>query len=439
MTRRSGSDRPEPRKAAPGPRKAAAGPTKADPGLPKADAAESDPYESPWPKPRRTAPDPVGDIPRKGPREESEFTRTARIRRTGIKRASAGRAIAVGLLAFGIWTLFDANQLYQNALSAPYGARRSVALAILRPIKDVTNAIGLSGPVNGANDALGRTGAETSATLPPMPTFPGRPHSYPNDMDAFGMAPRPHTIAGAKLPTTPTGPTTWPPALRQPSLAHPLVVLDIGDSIGEDLGFGLGDVFAHDPYVKLIQKGAIDTGLARPSYYNWPLVLRADIAKFHPGVVVMMMGANDDSALELPGGGSVPTGTRQWDSVYRHRILLLMEEATSSGSHVVWVGLPPIQNSNVTPQFASHVNQIAQGLARTTAGVQYVSSWALLAGPKGQFVQYKSVNGSVQQIRYPDGLHLAPAGWDLLGSSLLKPMSQVLHLKLHARPIETLR
>jgi hypothetical protein len=432
-----------------------------------------DPYESPWPS-SRPIPRPAervmegisGDRPaeveiararaggaeaqpilgvstgqrssRKGPKPEEEYTQTDRIKRTGIKRASAARALAVGLLCFGIWTVFDANQLYHNALGSPFGTRRTVSLTILRPIKDLTNALGLSGPVNAADSALNRDGASSSATLPTLPVFAGDGVRPPNDAGVNGIAPMPHSGSGHAAPGVTPPPSAWPPPVAQPTLSHPLVMLDIGDSIGEDLGYGLAAVFGGDPYVDLIQKGQVDTGLSRPSYFNWPAALEADLKQYRPGVVIIMMGANDDSALELANGGSVAVGTPQWDAQYRHRILLLLAEAVSTGAHVLWVGLPPVQNSAVTPAFAQHVNALAQQLANSTPGASYVPSWSLLAGPNGQFVQYKQVDGSIQQIRYSDGVHLAPAGWDLLASYLLDPMAHLWHVNLHAKPIMTL-
>jgi uncharacterized protein len=350
------------------------------------------------------------------------------------RRTSAGRAIAIGLLCFALWSLFDANQLYHNALTSPYGMRRSVALDILRPMAAVTNAIGLSGPVSAANSALGRNGPATSPTLPPLPPPPVEVVRPPTDTNMWGMSPRPHSLKGQLLGTTPPK-NVWPPPMAQPTTAHPLVMLDIGDSIGEDLGFGLGDVFSNDPYVRVLQKGQINTGLARPDYYNWPAQLEADLRQYHPGAVVIMMGANDDQALSVPRHPGVATDTPAWNDIYKHRISLLMEEATASGAHVIWVGLPPVQNSAVTPAFAQHVNAMAQQLASSISGVTYVSSWTTLGGSKGQFVQYKKIGGNILQIRYSDGVHLAPSGWDLLASSLLRPMRQAWDVNLHAAPL----
>lgn len=348
-------------------------------------------------------------------------------------RASAGRALAVGLVCFGLWTLFDAHQLYHNAMTSPFGTRRSVAMAILRPIAAVTDAVGLSGPVNTADSALGRNLSTTSPTLPPPPPPPAA--SGPRalaDADSSGIAPKPHNNTGQVIGTLPpiVAPI-WPPPLRQPSRAHPLVLLDIGDSIGEDLGYGLGDVFANDPFVHVIQKGKIDTGLARPDTYNWPAALETDIHSFHPGAVVMMLGANDEQSL-AQGGRVIPLSSPLWDVYYSQRISLLLTEATDSGAHVLWVGLPPLNAPSVNSAFAKRVNALAKKLIAGRQGVTYVSSWSTLAGPKGSFAQYKKVDGSVQQIRYSDGVHLAPTGWDLLASALLAPMRQAWKINLHA-------
>jgi hypothetical protein len=245
------------------------------------------------------------------------------------RRASAARVIAAGLICFGLWTLFDANQLYHNALSSPFGTRRTVAIEILRPLATAMNAVGISGPVNAADGALGRNGPATDSTLPPLPpppAFQGR--RAPNNANGWGVAPAPHSRGGEGPPTAQL---LWPPPIPQPTKADPLVILDIGDSIGVDLGFGLGDVFANDPYVRVLQKGHIDTGLARPDAYNWPAVLEADLRQYHPGVVVMMIGANDDQALSVPGGSSVAVGTAEWNRAYHDRIDLVMAEATAAG------------------------------------------------------------------------------------------------------------
>ena len=76
-----------------------------------------------------------------------------------------------------------------------------------------------------------------------------------------------------------------------------MTLLSIGDSIGEDLGYGLGDVFSTDSAVRVVQEGVEDTGLSRADYYNWPGALEVDLRRYHPKIVVVMMGANDAQAF----------------------------------------------------------------------------------------------------------------------------------------------
>ncbi|MGH9298140.1 MAG: hypothetical protein ACRDZP_09235 [Acidimicrobiales bacterium] len=372
--------------------------------------------------------DQYGKKPRRGRRRPERVDRELFGRPSGT-HASAGRALGVGLLCFLLWGLFDANQLYHNAQASPEGTRRSVAMSLLRPVAAVTNALGLSGPVNSANTALHRNPPAPASLFIPPP--PGGGSRMANDAGASGLAPRPHTHYGQAAGEN-SGARVWPPPLGQPTTAHPLVVLDIGDSVGADLGFGLGDIFTGDHYVDLVQKGVEVTGLARPDYFNWPSHLAADIHQFHPGAVVVMLGANDMQALQQ-NGNFIPLGTPGWWHDYAQRVSLIMSEATSSGAHVLWVGLPPMAGAAVTSPFAEQVNGIAKTEAGAHSGVSFVSSWYTLGGKKGKFTQFLSVGGREEQVRYSDGVHLAPAGWDLLAQSLVQPMQHDWGIQLHAK------
>jgi hypothetical protein len=197
--------------------------------------------------------------------------------------------------------------------------------------------------------------------------------------------------------------------------------VDIGDSIGEDLGFGLGDLFTGDHSVHLLQEGVEDTGLVQPNYYNWPGHLQEYLDKYKPGAVVIMMGANDDQNMNVNGQVYTPLSSG-WVKAYTARVDVLMEESIAAGAHVIWVGLPPMGGGNITNPFVRQVNAIYLAQARRHPGVTFFPSWNVLASPKGKFTIYLKINGSEVAIRSTDGVHLDPAGWDLLAQALVKPM-----------------
>ena len=295
--------------------------------------APARPPTSPNPKEtgRTVARRPARPLPRTGDRRnasEHEVEPTDQRR-----RASAGRILGVGMLCFLLWLLFDANQLYHSAEAGQIGVRRTVAMSILRPIAAITNFLGISGPVNTANTALGRCGAgagsvcDTNVTVPPPAVIPQPPPGY------MGRGGAPHLGPGAHyVPPPPPPVRPGPPPLVSPTAAHPLTLLSIGDSIGEDLGYGIGDVFSNDAAVHVIQQAVEDTGLSRSDYYNWPATLESYLARDHPQIVVVMMGANDAQSLYANNGIYLSFGTAAWWQAYAARVSLVMSEATAAGA-----------------------------------------------------------------------------------------------------------
>jgi len=340
-------------------------------------------------------------------------------------RASAGHILAVGLICFMVWLLFDANQLYRSAQAGAIGARRTVAITILRPIAAVTDALGFSGPVNTANSLLGKCGLGGEPVCggsAPFVIMPPRPPGY------LGLGAAPHLGAGSRYIAPP--PNGGPPPLVSPTASHPLTLLSVGDSIGEDLGFGLGDVFSTDPAVHVVQEGVESTGLARSDYYNWPSTLEVDLARYHPQIVVVMLGANDAQALSI-NGGYLAFNTPKWWQACAARVGLMIDEATSVGAHVMWVGLPPMGPGSTVPGwFPQQLNKVFQHEVLLHPGATYFPAAKVLTTKTGRFTEYISVDGTLEQIRSTDGVHLLPPGYDLLARSLVQPIQQAWRINL---------
>ena len=338
-------------------------------------------------------------------------------------RTVSSRVVFVGLTCFGLWSLVDAPQLFRNAQASPLGVRRSVAMSVLRPLVRFDQSLGISRLTNAANDVLGRRGT-VGGSVTGTGALPANLHK-----GVRGPQP-PNGYVGASPVTIPaaSAPADWPPPISQPTTAHALVLLEIGDSLGEDLGFGLADVLP-SPQVRLIQAAVGDTGLSRPDYYNWPAQLQEDLDEYHPQGVIVFLGANDAQSF-MENGQVVSLGTPLWSADYSARVSAMMEEATQAGAHVLWVGMPIMQSTGLSEDMVV-LNSIYSRVSTEYAGVSYFPSWNIFTTASGQYSEFlPGADGSEEAVRDPDGIHLTQSGDDLLARAVIGAMDDDWRLNL---------
>ena len=224
--------------------------------------------------------------------------------------------------------------------------------------------------------------------------------------------------------------------LPVPSAAHPLTILEIGDSLGEDLGIGLKAVLGGRPHVVLKALAVGDTGLSNTAYYNWSAVLAKDLAAYHPAIVVVMLGGNDCQSF-FSGPTLEEPGTSSFDKAYSARVGALMAEATAAKARVLWVGIPIIQPGALGEaglRFSNCMVELNAAYAKEAAshqGATFFATWKLFEGPNGGYAEYLRIGGSLMEVRDPDGVHIdPPAGTDLIGNAVVKAMEADYHIPL---------
>jgi len=325
------------------------------------------------------------------------------------------------VVCFAVWLVLDAPSLQTSARESPIGVRRTVSLDILGPIAVVSRGLGLSHVVGWTDDILGRSqgGGPSVAVVNPPPPPKGK-----------GKGGRPTPTSPPRTAPAPTTPTTLPPLNPGPTAADPLRVLVIGDSIGIDLGQPLTNDLAATGVVAATLDGKVDTGLARPDYFNWPEELSADLANDHPQLVVAMLGANDPQSMVV-NGTAVAYGTAAWSSEYAWRVGSLMDEAIAGGAHVLWVGMPSMAGSQLNGEM-DVINGIVQVQAAIRAGdATYLDSTVILGTAQGTFTPYlTNSSGAEVNIRTPDGIHLTPDGGEVLSQAVMSSMRSALHVAL---------
>lgn len=338
-------------------------------------------------------------------------------------------ALAAVLACFAVWLVLDAPALLHSAQDAPLGTRRSVAMAVLRPIAAVSDALGLGHVVSGANRVIGHTGNTGSGVLqvegvpahrhrvaatPPRTATPPR-HEGTTPPPTGTPAP---VSASASIPTTPvTAPDGLAP-LAVPTPSAPLRLLVVGDSLGIDFGQPLVNDLAATDVVSAVLDGHIDTGLARPDYFDWQTELQRDIATYQPQAVVVFIGANDAQNF-MDGSTSLTYGTAAWNAAYATRVGAFMLTAVDSGARVLWIGMPPMAAPGLNAQM-ENLNDIDQSQAGSHRGVTYFASWPVLSNAQGQYSAFlANASGSEVQVRDLDGTHITEPGAQRLSQAAI--------------------
>ena len=246
------------------------------------------------------------------------------------------------------------------------------------------------------------------------------------------------TTIPTTVPGTVSGPTTRPRvgggcglSLANQTPSAPVgtcTVLEIGDSLGNDLGWGIKRELNPTSGFNVIQLDKSASGLANTGFYNWPAQLAIYLKKYHPQLVLASFGGDDEQGMKV-GGSSVQFATPAWKVAYLARVRQIISEATASGSYVVWVGLP-VMKPPYYNQGAQLINSLFQQAVASEANATYISTAALFANPQGAFQSNAFVNGRATPLRQSDGIHYSFAGENVLATYVLCQIALIYHIQL---------
>jgi hypothetical protein len=352
-------------------------------------------------------------------------------------------ALLTLLVALGLWAILFSPALERSAETAPVGARRTAALAVLRPLSALSDALGLSGVSEAAMAALGRDadaapGGELDLDeldLPPLPPLDVEPDPPPlPPQGVTSPSPPPATEEPQERPDGGDGeaPGSEPEAgIRVPTPESKLRVAVVGDSLSQGLGPAIERWLRAD-VSRVLSLGRQSTGLARQDYFNWRWAMRQIEDAFRPDLVFVLLGSNDDQSQVAPDGSAVRVGSAAWVRAYRERATAFLSEATSNGTHVVWVGIPVVQDHGRW-DFYRRVNDLYRQTAEGDPLATYLDAWKLFQTRAGRYSAYlRNEQGALQQMRAGDGLHLTPDGYDYLARHAIRAAAQAFALPQRA-------
>jgi hypothetical protein len=247
--------------------------------------------------------------------------------------------------------------------------------------------------------------------------------------------------AGIDTPATTVSPTTVPPDQAGGGCGfslHPLsdaaaavghcTVVEIGDSLGNDLGWGLARQVAPTSGLNLVQLDDSATGLANSSFYDWPVQLAAALRQYHPRLVLVCLGGDDEQGMKVDGT-AVQFPTPPWKSAYLARVRQVISEATQSGAYVLWIGMPIMQQPSYS-QGMQILNALYLEGVTSEPSATFVSTWSLFSNAQGAFQSNAVVNGAPTSLRQPDGIHYSLAGENVIATYVLGKMASIYHVRL---------
>ena len=211
--------------------------------------------------------------------------------------------------------------------------------------------------------------------------------------------------------------TALTPKLRTPTADNPLKLWVGGDSVSQTFGTQLIRVAEGTGLFKGTLDFHLGTGLAVPTYFNWPEHLVKDVVPTNPDVIVTSFGTNDGQNIQLDNGKVLQRFSPEWYDEYQKRVGQTMDLLKSPNNDrvVMWCTPPPMGPTTGTHGM-DRITYIGWLEAQTRPWVHFCDTWAFFSDANGQFQHsLPMADGEVRGLRQKDDIHMSDIGGTLLG------------------------
>jgi len=258
----------------------------------------------------------------------------------------------------------------------------------------LTSACGDSGAFSAVQSIPSGTTQVTSerSDPPPPPTAPDRGDE----------------AAGSTEPEMTSATTTAPGSDPRPILDSIAV---IGDSMSVGLAAPLRAALENDTR-QLDWRWWV--GLLTPApTHVWDQLLE----DMRPDVVVVFFAPWESKVLK--GGGVLDAADPEWARRYHDEFVApLIERVRSSGSRLVWVGMPNTRDDH-SPASHAELNAVWRGVIEQSADAAWVDGPLVVGGPNGEYREFDEKATSPVRLINSDGLHLCPPATERIAEEVL--------------------
>lgn len=219
----------------------------------------------------------------------------------------------------------------------------------------------------------------------------------------------------------------WWPRRALAQVATPKILV-LGDSmIAGGFGVFLERALEKDYALPCRRAGKSSSGLSRPDFYDWPEAAKAIVGKWKPDATVVMFGGNDVQGLYMGSGEWIRWQDDGWDEEYARRVDVLADLLAPGGERIFWVGMPVMRPEKFHER-VKRVNVIYRARMAVRPGAKFIDAWEVLADENGAYADRIVPPGAVApegksakkvRVRAGDGIHLTPAGAEILRDHVL--------------------
>jgi len=197
-------------------------------------------------------------------------------------------------------------------------------------------------------------------------------------------------------------------------------VFFVGDSLMQGIAPHMINTLRKDHQIHSINLSKQSTGLAYPSFFNWPKTVQTTLEKNQNiRLMVIFMGPNDP--WDMPDKHGKPYlhfKSAEWESAYRSRVDAILEMAKQSNVQVIWIEAPNMRKKSLSSAMR-YLSQIYQQETEKFRQL-YVTTNDILGCEGDEYTNYiKLENNKHVKVRTDDGIHFSLIGQRRIADKIL--------------------
>ncbi|MCC8378481.1 SGNH family hydrolase [Xenorhabdus sp. PB30.3] len=202
-------------------------------------------------------------------------------------------------------------------------------------------------------------------------------------------------------------------------------VLFAGDSMMQGVAPHLKRRLYQEYGISGINLSRQNTGLTYSGFFDWPKTIRNALNQ-DPDIrlVIVFLGPNDPWGIPAkPGESYLKFASESWESVYRQRIEVILNDAREHNVDVIWIGPPNMRQKKLSGNMA-YLSKLYQAEV-AKMGEIYVSVNDMFKYQSENYSDYIGDGSSTIKLRSGDGIHFSLSGQKVIADSIFSLITAI--------------